>query len=115
MHVSDLVLFGGAITNIFTDKFSVTPGLHTQDLKYIFNDPQNHAFVPVAQDTLQSIIASFVIDGVPRMKGGTAAEFPRWGTAGNLVSINGLGGVLSENTVNQTRCDWWQTFRSKSN
>ena len=112
--MSLLVLFGGAITNICADQFSVTPGLHTQDLKYVFNDPQNPAFRPVAQDTLQSVIASFVLDGVPRMKGGTAAEFPCWGTAGKLVSINDFGAVISGNTVNQTRCDWWQTFRSKS-
>ena len=98
-----------------TDEFDVTPGLHTQDLKYIFNDPQNPAFKPVAQDALQSIIASFVINGVPRMKGGSASEFPRWGTTGNLVSINESGAAMSENTVNQARCDWWQTFRSKTN
>ncbi|RFN54486.1 carboxylesterase family protein [Fusarium flagelliforme] len=96
-------------------QFNVTPGLHTQDLKYIFNDPQNPAFKPVSQDTLQSIITSFVINGVPRMKGGNAAEFPRWGKAGNLVRLNEFGAVISENTENQTRCDWWQTFRSKSN
>ena len=103
------------MTDIYTDQFNVTPGLHTQDLKYIFNDPHNPASKPVAQDTLQSIVTSFVVDGVPRMEGGTAAEFPRRGTAGNLVSINEFGAVISKNTVNQTRCDWWQAFRSKSN
>ncbi|KAI1057383.1 hypothetical protein LB507_011532 [Fusarium sp. FIESC RH6] len=96
-------------------QFNVTPGLHTQDLKYIFNDPRNPALKPVAQDTLQSIITRFVVDGVPRMEVGTAAGFSRWGTAGNLVSIEESGAVISENAVNQTRCDWWQTFRSRTN
>jgi hypothetical protein len=107
-------LFGGGITDIFTDQFNVTPGLHTQDLKYIFNDPQNPAFKPVAQDTLQNVIASFVVEGVPKTKP-ESPEFPRWGADGNIVSINEVDAPIGLTDVNQTRCDWWQTFRSKSN
>ncbi|KAJ4122807.1 hypothetical protein NW768_010252 [Fusarium equiseti] len=95
-------------------QFNVTPGLHTQDLKYIFNDPQNPAFNPVAQDTLQGVITSFVVQGVPKLKN-ESYEFPRWGTNGNVVSINEADAAIGLTDVNQTRCDWWQTFRSRSN
>lgn len=107
-------MFGGGITDICTDQFNVTPGLHTQDLKYIFNDPQNPAFKPVAQDTLQSVIARFVVEGVPKLKD-ESPGFPRWGTDGNIVSINEVEARTGLTDVNRTRCDWWQTFRSKSN
>lgn len=97
---------------MIADRFNVTPGLHTQDLKYIFNDPQSPAFKPVAQDLLQTALTSFVTSGVPTVKDRSLGEFPRWDADGNVVSINGDEVCMAVNSVNETRCAWWQGLRS---
>ncbi|RGP80577.1 carboxylesterase family [Fusarium longipes] len=93
-------------------RFNVTPGLHTQDLKYTFNDPQSPAFKPIAQDILQTALTSFTVAGIPKVKGEDLMDFPSWGDEGNVVSINGESFELTLNAVNETRCAWWNTFRS---
>ncbi|KAF4966556.1 hypothetical protein FSARC_5798 [Fusarium sarcochroum] len=91
-------------------RFDVTPGLHIQDLKYTFNDPQSPAFKPVAQDILQTALTSFVVNGVPQIKDGCIDKFPHWGVDQTLVSINNDGARIAANTVNETRCDWWRSL-----
>ncbi|KAH6886354.1 Alpha/Beta hydrolase protein [Thelonectria olida] len=56
-------------------RFNATPGLHTQDLKYTFNDPQSPAFQPVAQDILQTVITTFLLRSI-------------------IIKIESLAGVL---------------------
>ncbi|KAI8724080.1 Carboxylic ester hydrolase [Fusarium sp. LHS14.1] len=56
-------------------RFDVTPGLHFQDLKYTFNDPQSPANRPIAQDILQTALTSFVMNGVPQLKGACTDKF----------------------------------------
>jgi carboxylesterase type B len=99
-------------TNSSRDTFNVTPGLHTQDLKYIFNDPKGPAYKPVAQDILQTALTSFVVNGVPEIPTGRNRKFPRWGIDQKLVSINGDNARVTLNTVNETRCAWWHSLRS---
>ncbi|KAF5004968.1 hypothetical protein FDECE_8563 [Fusarium decemcellulare] len=92
-------------------RFDVSPGVHTQDLKYTFNDPQGPAFKPVAQDVLQTALTSFVVNGIPENKDGYVHEFPRWGVDQTVVSINQDGAKIAANTVNETRCAWWRSLR----
>ncbi|KAM0549148.1 hypothetical protein ACHAPJ_009603 [Fusarium lateritium] len=92
-------------------RFNVTPGLHTQDLKYTFNDPQSPAIRPVAQDILQTAVTSFVVNGVPQSKNGYTDKFPHWGVDQTLVSINNDGARVGPSTVNETRCGWWRSLR----
>ncbi|KAM0490549.1 hypothetical protein ACHAP8_011454 [Fusarium lateritium] len=94
-------------------QFNVTPGLHTQDLKYTFNDPQSPAFEPVAQDVLQTVLTSFTVGGVPKLRSTDKMKFPTWGSEGDIISINGQGVKKALNAVNETRCDWWHDFHSR--
>ncbi|KAM0227358.1 hypothetical protein ACHAPO_011605 [Fusarium lateritium] len=94
-------------------RFNVTPGLHTQDLKYTFNDPQSPAFEPVAQDVLQTVLTSFTVGGVPKLRSTDKMKFPTWGSEGSIISINGQGVKKALNFVNETRCDWWHDFHSR--
>ncbi|CAI6094443.1 unnamed protein product [Clonostachys chloroleuca] len=99
--------FGG---NSYAYLFDVSPGFHTQDLKYTFNDPATPAFRPIAQDILQRAIASFTINGEPVTKSnGTYEAFPTWGSEKSLIRINGDGFSVGTNVVNETRCAWWQS------
>uniref|UniRef100_A0A8H7K424 Carboxylic ester hydrolase n=1 Tax=Bionectria ochroleuca TaxID=29856 RepID=A0A8H7K424_BIOOC len=99
--------FGG---NSYAYLFDVSPGFHTQDLKYTFNDPATPAFRPIAQDILQRAIASFTINGEPVTKSnGTYEAFPTWGSGKSLVRINGDGFSVGTSVVNETRCAWWQS------
>ncbi|EEU40553.1 uncharacterized protein NECHADRAFT_76924 [Fusarium vanettenii 77-13-4] len=66
-------------------RFNVTPGLHIQDLKYTFNDPQSPAYRPIAQDILQTALTSFVVNGVPQLKGGCTDKFLHWGIDQTLI------------------------------
>ncbi|WZH43051.1 Alpha/Beta hydrolase protein [Fusarium acuminatum] len=91
--------------------FNVTPGLHTQDLKYIFNDPKGSAYKPFAQDILQAALTNFVVNGVPEIPARQHRKFLRWGIDQKLVSINGDDARVTLNTVNETRCAWWQSLR----
>ncbi|KAG8352452.1 hypothetical protein FVEN_g9511 [Fusarium venenatum] len=94
-------------------RFNVTPGLHTQDLKYTFNDPQSPAFEPVAQDILQTVLTSFTMSGSPKLRNKYTMEFPPWGGQGDVISINGQGVEKTLNVVNETRCAWWHNLHSR--
>ncbi|RGP69680.1 carboxylesterase family [Fusarium sporotrichioides] len=100
------------IMNGHSYAFHITPGLHTQDLKYTFNDPQSPVFQPVAQDVLQTVLTSFTVSGFPELSSRYAIDFPSWGTEGNVVGINGQGVEKTLNAVNETRCAWWHRFHS---
>ncbi|KXX81416.1 Cholinesterase [Madurella mycetomatis] len=95
---------------VFAYEFG-SPGLHTQDLKYTFNDPANPAFHKNMQDILQIAIASFVVNGKPVLKGGGAPTWPRWGMEQKLVTINETVAAVGRSSVNETRCRWWQNRR----
>ena len=82
----------------------MSPGLHTQDLTYTF-DEATPAFFPAAQKLLQQIIVNFVVTGKPS---GQAASVPRWGAEKKLLNITGSGAVVASSSVNATRCAWWQ-------
>lgn len=92
-----------------TDEFG-SPGLHTQDLKYTFNDPANPAFHKNMQDIMQTALASFVVNGKPVSRKGDA-PWPKWGRDQKLVTLNETGAGLGRNSVNATRCKWWQDRR----
>ncbi|CAG9984033.1 unnamed protein product [Clonostachys byssicola] len=99
--------FGG---NSYAYLFDVSPGFHTQDLKYTFNDPATPAFRPIAQDILQRAIASFTINGEPVTKSnGTYEAFPTWGSEKSLIRIEGDSLSVRTSVVNETRCAWWQS------
>ena len=96
---------------VFIDEFSVTPGVHTQDLDYTFNNPAAPAFYPKAQEVLQRLIIDFAIDGVPRVQvNGSAQASPRWDASGELISITANGVDLATSSTNRTRCAWWQAI-----
>jgi hypothetical protein len=60
------------------------------------------------QNIMQTAIASFVVTGKPVLKGMDAKAWPKWGTSQTLMSINETGAALGRNSVNGTRCQWWQ-------
>ncbi|KAF4345642.1 carboxylesterase family [Fusarium beomiforme] len=65
---------------------SATPGLHTQDLNYTFNDPQGPASKLVAQGILQAALTSFVVNGIPE-DGRSIYKFRCWRVKQIIVSI----------------------------
>ncbi|SPO04279.1 uncharacterized protein DNG_06962 [Cephalotrichum gorgonifer] len=87
-------------------EFAIAPGVHIQDLRYTFNSPSSPAPFPKAQNAMQTVIASFVKTGVPRLSDGT--PFPHWGGDRSLVQITGTGTQTLASRVNNTRCDWWR-------
>jgi hypothetical protein len=88
----------------------VTPGLHTQDLRYTFDDYAPSP-APLAKQILQQSLASFVVNGVPSAAG-LEDEIPRWGSDEELVRIAKDGGAIVSSQVNETRCAWWHSTRS---
>lgn len=97
------------LTPQYTDEFSVTPGLHGQDLTYTFNDYKTPARYPEAQSALQQIISSFMITGVPTVQSQSYnGALPLWGVGGDMVNITEAGVQQTKNDVNETRCAWWQ-------
>ncbi|KAL6895014.1 Alpha/Beta hydrolase protein [Trichoderma evansii] len=88
-------------------QFSVVPGAHTQDLGYTFNDPTTPPASLSAQQSLQEAVVSFTINGVPTFSSKQA--WPIFGTQGALVNISASAPVISQSTVNATRCHWWKT------
>jgi hypothetical protein len=94
------------------DEFG-SPGLHTQDLKYTFNDPGTPAFNPGMQDILQKALATFVVHGTPVFKGQGKGKdaWPKWGDNQMLVNITATGAEVTANNVNKERCQWWAESR----
>jgi hypothetical protein len=87
-----------------TDQFGVSPGAHTQDLSYTFNEKATPVPFPDARRILQQSVVSFVLNGVPHSHAGT---LPKWGVDQVLLDITETGTQLSKSTVNKTRCAWW--------
>jgi carboxylesterase type B len=89
------------------DEFSVTPGVHTQDLGYTFNDPTTPPASLSAQKSLQEAVVSFTIHGIPTFN--SKSSWPAFGTHGTLVNISASAPAISQSSVNETRCHWWKT------
>jgi len=73
------------------DEFG-SPGFHTQDLKYTFNDPAGPAFNPGMQEVLQMALATFVVSGTPVLKGrgkgkGKGDAWPKWGIVSSWLIL----------------------------
>ncbi|KAK4067625.1 hypothetical protein Trihar35433_6185 [Trichoderma harzianum] len=99
-------------SHTYAYEFSVTPGAHTQDLGYTFNDPTTPPASTSAQQTLQEAIVGFTMNGIPTYSvNGTKRPFPFFGKDGALVNISASAPTLSSSQVNETRCHWWQTQR----
>ncbi len=95
---------------VCADQFSVSPGMHLQDLSYAFTEQTPH---PQAQAILQQAIASFSVNGTPvATVDGERKAFPHGGSAGTLVNLTAAEATLGTSKINKTRCAWWLDFVS---
>lgn len=90
------------------DEFDVSPGFHTQDLKYTFNDPASPAPFPQAQNLLQASIATFVQTGIPALSDDHEQAYPIWGHNQSVVKITERDVGIMRSDINETRCNWWR-------
>ncbi|KAF7541854.1 hypothetical protein G7054_g346 [Neopestalotiopsis clavispora] len=93
--------------NTYAYEFGVSPGFHTQDLAYTFNDPQSPVPFPQAQDLLQRSIVNFVQNGVSILDDHNQS-YPVWGSNQSVLKITGTGAEIVKSGINETRCVWWR-------
>lgn len=105
-------IFQERVTNNLTiDEFAVTPGVHTQDLAYTFDDPYSPPVLRRAKETLVSAITSFAVYGRPDLiDNGEVKHFPSWGTNKQQVTIADEGSVVTRSTLREDRCAWWRSL-----
>lgn len=99
------------MTNTAADEFSVSPGIHTQDLSYTFNDATLPGPLPSpkAQEILQRAITSFVVNGVPMVYDDQTYKFPHWNAqTRQVVNLTDAGAAIGVRKANQTRIEFWQ-------
>ncbi|TQV99795.1 acetylcholinesterase [Cordyceps javanica] len=92
-------------------EFAVTPGVHTQDLAYTFDDPYSPPALAQARETLVSAITSFAVYGRPDLVvDGNKMHFPSWGANKQQVTIGDKGSAVTRSTVSEKRCAWWRAL-----
>ncbi|KAJ6782487.1 hypothetical protein PWT90_05290 [Aphanocladium album] len=92
-------------------EFAVSPGVHTQDLAYTFDDPYSPPARTQARETLVSAIISFAVYGRPDLiVDGNSKHFPTWGSKKQQVTIGDEGSSVTHSTVNEKRCAWWRAL-----
>ncbi|KAJ3492800.1 hypothetical protein NLG97_g5135 [Lecanicillium saksenae] len=92
-------------------EFGVSPGVHTQDLAYTFDDPYSPPALAQARETLVSAITNFAVYGRPDLiVDGQAKHFPSWGSTKQQVTIGDRGSTVTHSAVNEKRCAWWRAL-----
>jgi len=102
--------------NTYNYRFSVTPGIHAQDLLYTFYPTTLTGYnlplsVPdVDAKAFQSYFISFAIHGDPntaRMSG--SVPFPLFGSSENIVDVSLAGfAETTDDELPEDRCAFWQ-------
>ncbi|KUJ08779.1 carboxylesterase family protein-like protein [Mollisia scopiformis] len=97
--------------------FGEFPGLHAQDLEYIFwngdsvgtfGDPINSTAVKI----IQSATVQFVLTGnpnVPDYMGAALPELPLYGEGAEILFLNGTTVQDGRDSAANQRCDYWET------
>ena len=102
--------------NTYNYRFSVTPGIHAEDLLYTFYPTTLTGYnlplsVPdVDAKAFQSYFTSFAIHGDPntaRMSG--SVPFPLFGSSENIVDVSLAGfAETTDDELPEDRCAFWQ-------
>lgn len=89
----------------------MTPGVHTQDLAYNFDDPYSPPALAQARETLVSAITSFAVYGRPDLVvDGKKEHFPSWGAPKQQVTIGDEGSTVTRSAISEKRCAWWRAL-----
>ncbi len=92
---------------LLLDEFSVTPALHTADLRSTFTNSAEPPLNQTVATALQQYISSFVVDGVPKAGDG-APRFPMYGSEMRQINLTDEGIYQTTDDTFVDRCLWWQ-------
>lgn len=89
--------------------FSVPPALHGADQPYVFAKGPSPAIDSELAKIIQSIIAEFVMQGIPgEDTGPSAGSIPPYGEGSKVLNLTHGAPAIVDDLQSNERCDWWE-------